>query len=72
MLNIIINFVIDIEIDQACKGQRYGVQHNHTSLSFNSEPVLGEGFTEIVKVHFTPSFDNDHHALLYIDKSFLD
>lgn len=34
------------------------------------EPVLGEGFSEIIKVHFTPVFDNDHHAQLY--KSFLD
>lgn len=45
-------------------------------LAFNmykskfSEPELGEGFNEIVKIHFIPIFDNDHHARLY--KSFLD
>ena len=34
------------------------------------EPVLGEGFSEIVKIHFTPCFDNDHHTELY--KKFLE
>ena len=42
----------------------------NTYKSKFSEPVLGEGFSEIVKVHFTPLLDNDHHAQLY--KSFLD
>lgn len=42
----------------------------NTYKSKFSEPDLGEGFSEIVKVHFTPTFDNDHHRQLY--KSFLD
>ena len=30
------------------------------------EPEIGEGFSEIVKIHFTPCFsDNDYHAELY-------
>ena len=36
----------------------------NTYKSKFSEPALGEGFSEIVKVHFTPLFDNDHHAQL--------
>lgn len=34
------------------------------------EPEIAEGFSEIVKIHFTPSFDSDQHAQLY--RSFLD
>ena len=34
------------------------------------EPELGEGFSEIVKVDFSPSFENDHHVKLY--KCFLE
>ena len=34
------------------------------------EPELGEGFSEIVNIHFTPCFENDYHAQMY--KSFLE
>ena len=34
------------------------------------EPELTEGFSEIVKIHFNPSFDNDLQANLY--RRFLD